>query len=332
MGTETRALQSVEEVREKILAGRNLVLAGDEMLLAQLPAGKWIGGTIPYFMVETGGACVQDRIFVTELPAFVAGIQVQRYDAESLHTVYLGAPENGFSVIIMPASSPAHFEFALKGPRFAKFASRPLIGWIAGVSLENVGKVEPKVFDGSALLSSTREAVVMRILLPPSKIAEIGILNIFEQSEGDTITFPEEGFTARRARVNGQEVNFADYLLEKKWDTRLPLVADYYGAMINTSIQQIDRTTHEVRFFAPVFKGVVYRHAKPVESYVERFAAQLPEDCQSIVFSCNCILNYLYSELEGKRTVGVTGPITFGEVAYQLLNQTMVYLTISDAK
>ena len=28
---------------------------------------------------------------------------------------------------------------------------------------------------------------------------------------------------------------------------------------------------------------------------------------------------------------GIVGPITFGEIAYQLLTQTMVYLTVSDA-
>ena len=50
-----------------------------------------------------------------------------------------------------------------------------------------------------------------------------------------------------------------------------------------------------------------------------------------VVFSCNCILNYLYSELEGKKTGSFVGPITFGEVAYQLLNQTLVYLKIEDA-
>ena len=50
----------------------------------------------------------------------------------------------------------------------------------------------------------------------------------------------------------------------------------------------------------------------------------------SILFSCNCILNYQYAELEGEKTKGFTGPVTFGEVAYQLLNQTMVYLTIDD--
>ena len=46
------------------------------------------------------------------------------------------------------------------------------------------------------------------------------------------------------------------------------------------------------------------------------------------VFSCNCILNYLYGELEGKKTPPYTGPVTFGEVAYQLLNQTLVYCEI----
>jgi hypothetical protein len=40
------------------------------------------------------------------------------------------------------------------------------------------------------------------------------------------------------------------------------------------------------------------------------------------------ILNYLYSNLEGMRTGDMVGPITFGEIAYQLLNQTLVYLTI----
>lgn len=45
-------------------------------------------------------------------------------------------------------------------------------------------------------------------------------------------------------------------------------------------------------------------------------------------FACNCILNYLYSELEGKKVPTMLGPMTFGEIAYQLLNQTLVYLTI----
>jgi hypothetical protein len=39
-------------------------------------------------------------------------------------------------------------------------------------------------------------------------------------------------------------------------------------------------------------------------------------------------LNFLYGELEGKKTGTITGPMTFGEIAYQLLNQTMIFLEI----
>jgi hypothetical protein len=75
-----------------------------------------------------------------------------------------------------------------------------------------------------------------------------------------------------------------------------------------------------------------YKHAKPVTNYVEEFTSQMPKgSTDNILFSCNCILNYLYSELEGKKTSDVTGPMTFGEVAYQLLNQTLVYLSVYDA-
>jgi len=47
-------------------------------------------------------------------------------------------------------------------------------------------------------------------------------------------------------------------------------------------------------------------------------------------FSSNCILNYLYGELEGKKIKNVTGPITFGEIGYMLLNQTLTFLYIEN--
>ncbi len=108
-------------------------------------------------------------------------------------------------------------------------------------------------------------------------------------------------------------------------------MADYFGAKVNVSIQNVDPSKHEVRFYAPVFAGVSYKHAKPLQDYVEQFTAMLPLHLTNHpAFSCNCILNYLYSELEGKRTGKITGPATFGEVVYQLLNQTVAYLTITE--
>jgi hypothetical protein len=83
-----------------------------------------------------------------------------------------------------------------------------------------------------------------------------------------------------------------------------------------------------------VFEDVTYKIAKPIDDFIEAFKRQIPQQggVDNLVFSCNCILNYLYAELEGKKTANFTGPITFGEIAYQLLNQTLAYLTIEDAR
>ena len=84
---------------------------------------------------------------------------------------------------------------------------------------------------------------------------------------------------------------------------------------------------NEVALYAPVFKGVEYKIAKPIKDYVSEFNAAMPKGTKP-AFSCNCILNFLYSDLEGKKIENMYGPVTFGEIAYQLLNQTLVYLEI----
>jgi len=123
--------------------------------------------------------------------------------------------------------------------------------------------------------------------------------------------------------------NLAAYINAAGIDVKLPLVADYNGAMINVSIRSVDDMKMSVDFFAPVFAGILYRFANPVEDYIQSFGQQLAgmKDAP-VTLSCNCILNYLYAELEGKQTGRITGPITFGEIAYMLLNQTLVYLAI----
>lgn len=324
-------LHEVAEVKAMIAAGKKLLLAGEEALLKQLPAGDWIGGSIPYFMTEHGGLSTQYLIYVTELPDFVSDTLIKVYDAATLANVYQDMPQNSFSVIIIPAFCATHLDFALHAHEYPGFAIRPLLGWIAGVHLNEMNKITPKVFAGRTRTMLEDGAVAMHVTLPPNQVAEVGILNIFEQSEGDTITFPQNGFSAREAYINGVPTNFADYLVKNRLDTDLPLVADYFGAMVNVSFEHVDVANQEVKFYAPVFVGVPYKHAKPIDNYVEQFTSRIPLHLDKTpTFSCNCILNYVYSELEGKRTGDITGPITFGEVAYQLLNQTMVYLTITD--
>ncbi len=325
-------LLSPAAVRKKIEQGKALILAGEEALLRQLPRGRWIGGTLPSGITAADGAARRDTIQVTELPEFIERAEIRSYSPAEVPRVYCDAPENGVSFIIIPAKSDAHFAFALNAPNFELFAVRPLIGWISGIDPEQLHLRSPKVFAGTRPASSLdNAAIVMHVSLPPTKVADIGIINIFEQGNGDVITFPQDGFRTRTAFVNGRERNFAEYLQEARLDTRLPLVADYHGVLINASFRIGSGRPAEVEFYAPVFSGVRYKHARPVADYLGKFTARAPEGvAHQVVFSCNCILNDRLLNPQGKTLPGITGPTTCGEIAYLLLNQTMVYLRIID--
>lgn len=328
--TPANSLCTLEEASATIVAGAVVVVAGDESLLSRLPRGNWIGGTIPYFMAPTGGTQTTDRVFVTELPVLPQLSASRMYSADELPAIVPEAPDNGFSLIIIPSESPAHAEYAEHAPDYPGLFLTPIVGWIAGVALEDVGRVSPRVFDGRSGQSSNEKAVVLHGQLRPPRRARIDIVNLFRGGGGDTITFEHTGFTASDCFVNGQVRNFARYLSEIGADTRFPLVADYHGAQINTSFLSADPRTGVVTFFAPVFTGIEYRLAEPVWDYAGSFATAVERAGIDAAFACNCILNYRYGALEGKTTGHVIGPITFGEVAYQLVNQTLVYLSVID--
>jgi hypothetical protein len=329
-----RHLLEVDEVAALIRRGETLLLAGDEARLRLLPRGTWIAGTIPYFMGDEGGVVDYRRIFVERLPEGFEHLAIRRYDEGTIARVYADLPARAMAVMIAPGESRVHLSFALNAPRYDRFATAPLFGWIAGVHLSEVGRTAPRVLDGSTGEALDAEAVVMQVGIPRGKAVDLAILNIFEKGDGPAITFPTTGFTARAALVGGREHSFPEYVRTAGLDTRLPLVADYHGASINVSFQSVDADRGEVRFFAPVFAGVEYRHARPVPDYVDAFASALPTGlgAERIALSCNCVLNYLHSSLEGRRTADIVGPITFGEIAYQLLNQTMVYVTVLDVE
>lgn len=328
----TGALMSVEEASVLLRSGGCYAVAAEEALLRRLPRGLWIGGSIPYFVGQDGGRTTRDHVFVTTLP-IAAGLepQLRWYDAAELPRVCTDAPDNGFSLVIVPAFSDLHSQFAREAPQYEDMYLKPLLGWIAGIHLDDLGSRSPVVVHGVTGEVDGARALVMHVPLAPAQVARLDIVNLFEQGDGDRIRFTESGFHARDCLVNGRPVNLADYLKAKAIDTRLPLVADYSGAMINVSFKAVDEADRRVDFYAPVFDDTEYRLARPVADYGAALAAALPHDAAHTAWSCNCILNYLYSELEGKRTGPITGPMTFGEIAYQLLNQTMVVLSIDEA-
>jgi hypothetical protein len=323
-------LCDISEVCKLIESGEKLILAGDEKALSKLPSGNWIAGTIPYFMSQDGGKFDQEKIFVTILPSYIEGFKIRYYNNTNIENVYSDMGNNSVGFIIIPASSETHLNFALNTPNFKEFAYKPLLGWISGVYLNDLTTSKPKIY---ANLKNNIEvfedgAVVLEMFLPENKVASIDIINIFKFSDSDTLEFEENGFSAKDVIVNGKKQSFVEYIKSNNLDIKNPLITDYYGTVVNISFQSFDDS--EVKFYAPVFKGAKYRHAKSFDNYVNQFEKNIPTEANNIVFSCNCILNYLYSELEGKKTANITGPVTFGEIAYQLLNQTLVYLVIED--
>ncbi len=204
----------------------------------------------------------------------------------------------------------------------------PLVGWITGFDLAEQAKA--KVYNGFTGAVYSNKAVALHILLQKNKIASIGVVNIFNfNAENAKIQFPEDTLSVGKCLVDGKETIFAEYLQENKINTELPLISDYNGVRINISIKEVSLATRTVDLYAPVFSGKEYYFANTVLDYAASFRAALQDLGQvEPIFSCNCILNYLYGGLEGKATPPFAGPVTFGEIAYQLLNQTLVYVKI----
>jgi hypothetical protein len=186
----------------------------------------------------------------------------------------------------------------------------------------------PIAVDGSTGQVFTNDAAALHLEMPDGKTVSIGIINIFEQdTNSPLIEFTEEGFSVKKCLIDGKETVFADYIKQNAIDTKLPLVGDYSGTGINVSFKAIEDGV--VQLYAPVFSGIKYRMAKGISDYEKVFNSRLKEfKDTNAAFACNCILNFLYGELEGKTIDAFTGPITFGEIAYQLVNQTLVYVTM----
>ena len=318
-------LMSFDETSAMILSGKLLHIAGAGNLIGKLPKGNWIGGSTEYFMAKSGGIVTDSQLFVTEL--LYDTFKIATYDEKTISNVTADAFDNGFSLLILPFDSAIHMKYAAEAPGFEGMFIKNIAGWISGVNLGVPGQ-KPIAVNGQTGETFRDKAVALHVCVPDDKIVSIGIVNIFSQDENSPIIeFLREGFSGEKCLVNGNEVVLADYIEQNGIDTKYPLVGDYSGANVNVSFKAIEDGT--VSFYAPVFPGIKYKKAKLSGEYVAEFCDKLENLCDAdSVFSCNCILNFLYGELEGKEMGAFFGPITFGEIAYQLVNQTLVYVTV----
>ncbi len=317
------------EVISFIKQGKLLSLAGDNKILNDLPQGNWIAGSIPYFMDNDQGKFNQDKIYVNELEHFGSNFSIKVYDKNNIHQVVKDSYDNGYTMIIFPPFSEVLQEYALNSPNYEGLYNNPIVGWVSGIDLNSDDT--PKTYEGRSGIAHTDKAVAIHVQLPENKFAQIEIVNIFERDENSPeIEFYVNSFDVINCLIDGKETNLAEYYKQHNIDVKLPIVADYSGARINVSVKEIDQENGLVGFYAPVFENVIYKFAKPVDNYVRKFEINTIDIGEKSAFSCNCILNYLYGELEGKKINNVKGPITFGEIAYQLLNQTLVNLYIEN--
>jgi hypothetical protein len=318
-------LVNLDKAISLIKEGRILHIAVDDSLLARLPAGRWIGGTTPYFIAEEGGIFTKDLLFVNEFD-FAEDARVAVYGKYNIFQIVEDCFDNGLTTLILPYGSKVAEKYGKEAPDVEELLLHPTVGWVSGCDLNAVS--DAKVYDGTTGKAYTDKAVAMYLKLPEGRTAMVNIVNIFEDDKDDpVITFPENALDTTECMVDGRKVNFAEYIRENGVDTQMPLVADCNGVYINISVKSVENG--RVGFYAPVFRGIEYRFAKRVSNYVEEFRSRIAAaGAEKPVFSCNCILNFLYGGLEGKKTPPFAGPITFGEVAYQLLNQTLAYCEI----
>ena len=320
-------LFTFDEASKKINAGELLHIAGTEALLRQLPKGRWVGGSTEYFMTKDGGKVLGDHLLITEFP--YDSFSIKSYSVEDIENVAADAYDNGFSILAVPFDSAVHKKYANKAAGFKDMFLKNIAGWVTGVNLSLAGQ-SPIAVNGQTAEAFTDRAVALHCQVPGHKTVSINIVNIFTQDEkSPVIEFQEEGFAVTDCFVDGKQTALADYIAQNRIDTKIPLVGDYAGNGINIAFKSIENGI--VNFYSPVFRGIKYRMAKGIADYAAAFHSRLAElNDAKIVFSCNCILNFLYGELEGKTIGALGGPITFGEIAYQLVNQTLVYVTVAD--
>lgn len=324
------ALLSLEETIALIASRAILFVAAPEALLRALPCGNWIGGTTSYFMTPDGGESREDRLFCTIFDdAIDARTAILPADGLSRLTGYRFA--HGFTCIAAPAFSTTLQRYAIDGPGLPGLYNQPVFGWVAGVHLDRVDRDVPMVFDGASGTASVDGLAALWIALPETAEIDLDIVNPFTAGDGESIVFPDDGFEATDCLIDGLPANLAHHIVERGLDTKLPLVADYAGAMINVSFQTVDAENGRVRFYAPVVPGLVYRLARAVADYGRAYTDAASRGGAAGMLSCNCILNYRYAELEGRPTGGFVGPVTFGEFAYILLNQTLSRLSVHHA-
>ncbi|OHE70679.1 MAG: hypothetical protein A2007_06090 [Verrucomicrobia bacterium GWC2_42_7] len=326
-------LYSVNEASELIKSGNILAIHGSIDLLKTLPLGNWIGGSIPYFMDTAGGIMTEGNVFVENMTPFVRTMNPRWYDANNIPNIFKENKDSSFTYIIIPGLSEVHSKFARDVYSIKDAFTTPSYGWVSGFNL-----ADP---NGRAFVinGKTKEYYHDKILATHCDFIDkswqlgIDIVNIFETTSDYSIFFDVSGFEIEIAIINGKKCNFNEFIKNNGINIKNPLAANYDGSLINISFKGLEN--NKVQLYAPVFPNVEYKLTTIQNNYDNAYRDAVSKNSSSLkdkFLTCSCILNYLYGELNGKTIKDSEGPFTFGEIAYVLLNQTLVYTKIVTSK
>jgi hypothetical protein len=326
-----KCLYTVEETNRLLKEGKKLIIAGSHNYLRLLEQGGWIGGSAYYCFAEGKGIESREFLFVQEIPPYCKEIEIKCYDINSLENIYLDMFDNGFCIILIPFESKTHFKYPVEVINYPLFATKPLLGWISGIPLDNEKNLKAIVYDGWSKQEYYDGAVVMHVKLPDNKLADVKVCNVFEAAGKYELEFNEEGFNIEKVSVNGKEQNFIEFIKEKNIDIRFPLVGTLFNAIPTiVSFKEINEKEKKVKLYAPVYKGIKYDLAKQEESYYDMLIKNIQIE-DNFILPNLCVLHFVYAELQKKHTDKIpNAPATFGEIAHILVNQTLAYLSIYD--
>ncbi len=325
-----RKLYTKNEVIDFISKRKTMVLSADETILTQLPKGNWIGGTTPYFMDKTAGTLSKEMIFVDDFSEIAIDSKIELFTEKQISDICRNSFENGFTVLILPLGADVYTNFGLNSLEYEHIFKNPVVGFVAGFDFDDLGKAQAKVISGQDLDLVSDKAVAIHIQLPTNKIARAEIFNLDTiQPNSVEIVFPKTSFTQSECTINGIKANLAEYLTQIQYKEKAPrpLIANTNGALINRDIKNIDLENKEVSFFSPLYEGDTYYLANIINDYQADFNERLKELENKPVYCSICVSYYLLGNLENKN-INIEGAFAFGEIAFQLLNKTLVFLQL----
>src|SRR5438034_7254923 len=74
-----------------------------------------------------------------------AAPKIKFYDKNTIARVTEDAPANGYTFVMIPAFSEVHLAYGKDAPRFKDLFAHPIVGWVTGIHLNDLGKETPKV-------------------------------------------------------------------------------------------------------------------------------------------------------------------------------------------